>query len=252
MSQFGDVYSHYYDLLYRDKDYKAEVDYVETLVKEYKGDAKTILDLGCGTGRHAELFAEKGYIVHGVDVSKDMLKLAEKRRIEKEDRLTFTQAKIQELRLNKTYDVVVSLFHVLSYQNTNEEVIKFFKAAKEHLVDDGIFIFDFWYGPAVLTEKPTVRVKRFQDDKIRVTRIAEPTIDVQRNIVEVRYSILIEDKNSGKLLEKGEIHNMRFFFDSELELICDLIGLKIVSKNQWMTNSKPTINSWNVVWTAKK
>lgn len=85
------------------------------------------MDLGCGTGRHAELFAEKGYIVHGVDVSKDMLKLAEKRRIEKEDRLTFTQAKIQELRLNKTYDVVVSLFHVLSYQNTNEEVIKFLR-----------------------------------------------------------------------------------------------------------------------------
>lgn len=80
MNQFSDLYSQYYDLLYQNKNYKKEVDYVDNLIKSYLKNPKTLLDMGCGTGRHAELFCEKGYIVHGVDISKNMLKIAEERK----------------------------------------------------------------------------------------------------------------------------------------------------------------------------
>ena len=61
-------YAQYYDLLYREKDYPGEVDYVDALIKKYAvNDARTILDLGCGTGGHAILLARKGYRVTGVD-----------------------------------------------------------------------------------------------------------------------------------------------------------------------------------------
>ncbi|MEZ4822943.1 MAG: hypothetical protein R2942_11180 [Ignavibacteria bacterium] len=42
----------YYDLLYKSKNYKKETDYILKFIRKYKPDAKSILDLGCGTGRH--------------------------------------------------------------------------------------------------------------------------------------------------------------------------------------------------------
>ena len=85
MNQFGNLYSQYYDLLYRDKDYLGEVEYIDKLIKSLNKETKTILDLGCGTGRHAEILCDKGYIVHGVDRSKEMLEVAESRRKGKEE-----------------------------------------------------------------------------------------------------------------------------------------------------------------------
>ncbi|WNL12619.1 class I SAM-dependent DNA methyltransferase [Aliarcobacter cryaerophilus] len=202
MNQFGDLYSQYYDLLYSDKDYINEVEYIDGLIKNNTKTVQTLLDMGCGTGKHAELFCEKGYTVHGIDLSEDMLKIANQRKKEKEDKLEFSHSNIQELNLNKKFDVIVSLFHVMSYQNSNEQLIKAFEVAKNHLNNDGIFIFDFWYGPAVLRDLPTTRVKRLQNENIKVTRIAEPILNPQQNIVDVNYDVFIEDKLSNKIIEK--------------------------------------------------
>ena len=53
MKQFGNIYSQYYDLLYSDKDYAGEVDYIIKLIKENSNEAKTLLDMGSGTGKQA-------------------------------------------------------------------------------------------------------------------------------------------------------------------------------------------------------
>jgi SAM-dependent methyltransferase len=252
MSRFGDLYARYYDLLYSDKDYKSEVDYVNRLIKTNKAKAKTLLDMGCGTGRHAELFCDMGYTVHGIDLSEDMLTIAETRRKEKEDKLSFSHSNIQALNLDKKFDVVVSLFHVMSYQNSNEELIKAFETAKKHLNDGGIFIFDFWYGPAVLRDLPTTRVKRLENEHIKVTRIAEPFLHAMKNIVDVSYDIFIEDKTTKEVVTKKELHKMRYLFDTELEIICENTGLIIEAKYEWMSDKTPDFKSWNVVWAVKK
>ncbi|CAN2049928.1 SAM-dependent methyltransferase [Candidatus Magnetomoraceae bacterium gMMP-1] len=250
MSQFGNLYSQYYDLLYSDKDYNGEVDYVDNLI-QCSNQANSLLDIGCGTGRHAELFCDKGYIVHGIDLSKEMLNVAEQRRKSREDRLSFSQSNITELKLEKKFDAVVSLFHVMSYQNSNEKIIKAFEVAKSHLNNGGIFIFDFWYGPAVLTDLPTIRIKRLENEFIKITRIAEPQIHTQANIVDVNYNLFIEDKQTRKLIEKIELHKMRYLFDTELELICEKVGFNIEARYEWMSYKTPDFNSWNVVWIVK-
>jgi len=251
MNQFGELYSQYYDLLYGDKNYSGEVSYIDSLIKSSKPDTKTLLDMGCGTGKHASLLCEKGYIVHGIDLSEDMLKIAETRRSGIEDKLSFSHSNLQELSLNKKFDVVVSLFHVMSYQNSNDELIKAFEVAKNHLNDDGIFIFDFWYGPAVLTDLPTTRIKRLENETIKVTRLAEPVLHAKDNIVDVNYDVFIEDKQTIEIAEKKELHKMRYFFDTELELICEQVGMKIEKKYEWMSNKNPEFNSWNVVWVVR-
>jgi SAM-dependent methyltransferase len=251
MRQFGDLYSKYYDLLYRDKDYASEVEYVDGLIQSSTNHAKTLLDMGCGTGKHAELFCDKGYVVHGIDLSENMLRIAETRRNGKEDKLTFSHSHISDLALDKKFDVVVSLFHVMSYQNSNDELIKAFEVAKKHLVDGGIFIFDFWYGPAVLTDLPTTRVKRLENEHIKVTRLAEPVIHPQQNVVDVNYNVFIENKQTKEVVEKKELHKMRYFFDTELDLICQKVEFNVIQKYEWMSNKSPDFNSWNVVWVVK-
>ena len=252
MKQFGNLYSQYYDLLYRDKDYAGEVDYINKLIKENSNETKTLLDMGCGTGKHAELLCNNGYIVHGIDLSEDMLEIAKNRRIDKDDRLFFSRSNIQELELNKKFDVVVSLFHVMSYQNSNDQLIKAFEVAKNHLKNNGIFIFDFWYGPAVLKDPPVKRVKKLVNEKIKITRFAEPTVYSDKNLVDVHYDVLIEDVNSKEIIEKKETHKMRYFFDAELDTICKQVGFLIKQKYEWMSEKNPDSNSWNVVWVVKK
>ena len=253
MNQFGKLYSQYYDLLYSDKNYEQEAEYIYTLIQKYAPHTKTILDMGCGTGKHAEILANNEVIVHGIDLSDAMLEIAKKRTVGKKNKLSFSQSNIQELELNRTFDTVISLFHVMSYQNSNNELIKAFEVAKEHLNEEGVFIFDFWYGPAVLTDLPSTRVKRLEDKNIKVTRVAEPVLHAQKNIVDVNYDVFIEDKKSSQTIEKKELHKMRYFFDTELELICQQVGFRILKKLTWMTsNTTPNFNSWNVIWIVKK
>ncbi|WP_320035344.1 class I SAM-dependent methyltransferase [Halarcobacter sp.] len=248
MNSFGNIYSEYYDLLYKDKNYENEVEYLQKEIQTELQNTNSILELGCGTGRHAKLFSEKGYSVHGIDSSQDMLKIAKKNT---NNNLSFTHADIKNLNLNKEFDVVLSLFHVLSYQNSKEELIKTFEVAKKHLKLGGIFIFDFWYGPAVLTNLPTPRLKKLQNKDIEITRIAEPVLHIEKNIVDVNYNIFIKNKNTQNLIEKKELHSMRYFFDPELEFICELVGFKLKNKYEWLTNKTPNINSWNVMWILK-
>jgi SAM-dependent methyltransferase len=220
MNQVFDSYAAYYDLLYRDKDYFAEAEYVVSQIREHAPHAKRILELGCGTGAHAEYLARMGFDVVGVDMSETMLERAKVRKAdfpaEIAARLTFVHGDVRNFRNGETYDAVISLFHVMSYQTENADLEAAFATAASHLSLGGVFLYDYWYGPAVLTQKPEVRVKRLEDDMINVTRIAEPTMQVNENTVTVNYTVFIEHKTTRHVQQVNESHCMRYLFLPEL------------------------------------
>lgn len=96
MQVFKD-YASYYDLLYQDKDYELETNYIINLIQEYGDwilnpvfaqgydghrqvqDDNKILELGSGTGKHAILLAQKGYKLFGLDYSQEMVDIAKNR-----------------------------------------------------------------------------------------------------------------------------------------------------------------------------
>jgi SAM-dependent methyltransferase len=254
MSVFGN-YARYYDLLYREKDYGQEVAFVVAVIRKRCPDARCILDLGCGTGEHARFLAELGICVHGVDSSASMLERARLRQQglppEVARKLIFSRGDVKEVRLGRTFDGIVSLFHVLSYQTRNDEIRDMLATAREHLRPGGVFVFDCWYGPAVLTDRPTVRVKRVEDDAISVTRIAEPEIHPNRNIVDVKYTILVQDKVNREVKELKEVHRMRYLFFPEIEMFATLVGLKIVGACEWMKDNELGLGTWNACFIAQ-
>ncbi|WP_310481607.1 class I SAM-dependent methyltransferase [Chamaesiphon sp. VAR_48_metabat_403] len=243
-------YARYYDLLYRDKDYNAEAEFIDRLIQAQAPNTSTILELGCGTGNHALLLAEKGYFVRGVDLSDRMLACAQERsdRAEPElaARLQFSQGDLREVRLDLKFDAIVSLFHVISYQTTNKDLLAAFETAKTHLKPGGIFIFDVWYGPAVLSDPPVVRIKRLEDRSIQVTRIAEPIMYPNENLVDVNYQVFIKDKDSGAIDELTETHRMRYLFRTELELLLSQLQMYIIEDGEWLTHHQPGLNTWGV------
>lgn len=254
MNVFGN-YAHYYDLLYRDKDYAGEVQFVHKLLQNYAPSTKSILELGCGTGSHAVLLAKQGYQVHGVDLSADMLKRASDRLshlpTELASRLEFSQGDIRNIRINKQFDAVISLFHVISYQTTNEDLQAALATAKIHLKPSGIFIFDCWYGPAVLSDRPSVRVKRLEDEQISVIRIAESLMYPNENLVDVNYQVFIKQKNTGIVEEIQETHKMRYLFKPELNLLFFQSGFKYIENREWMTNRESGFDTWSVYFGAR-
>jgi SAM-dependent methyltransferase len=247
MSVFG-AYGAYYDLLNANKDYAGEADYVERLIRRHVRGGR-ILDLGCGTGRHAALLASRGFEVLGVDRSEDMLAHAHARAAGVRG-LQFAIGDARTFRAERTFDAVISLFHVVSYQAAQEDVESMFATARAHLDAGGIFVFDVWYGPAVLTDRPAHRERRFEDERIEVVRTAEPEIDANENLVDVRYDIRVREKSSGREEIIRETHRMRYFFAPELRVLLHAAGFELTHHEEWMSGRPAGFDTWSVCFIA--
>lgn len=250
MSVFNE-YARYYDLLYRDKDYAGETDYVHNLIQAQHPGAHSILNLGCGSGRHDRCLADRGYDVTGVDLSEEML-VAARGAASGNGRLGYSHGDVRTVRLGKTFDVVISLFHVMSYQVTNEDLKAAFDTARIHLKPGGIFIFDFWYGPGVLTDRPAVRAKELEDDVIRVTRNAEPLMCPNENCVDVNYRVTVTAKSSGVISEIRETHRMRYLFLPEVQQMLLTTGFSLLAAEEWLTSARLGFSSWNAVVVSRR
>ncbi len=249
-------YAHYYDLLYADKNYEKETDYVLNLAKRYSqtiSDKMRILELGCGTGGHAVHLAKRGFQITAVDASSMMLEMAE-RKSSHQKNLQFFKQDIRKLNFlnHAQFDMVFSLFHVMSYLNTNEDWAETLKSIHRYLKPGALFIFDVWYGPAVLAEKPSHREKTLENDKIKILRKASPTLHLQKNRVDVHYDVLIENKKDLQKTNLQETHSMRFLFLPEIEELLNEAGFELLTSEEWLTGNKPSESTWGVAFVAKK
>lgn len=246
-------YAKYYNLLYKDKDYQGEVDYIDKLIKKYSvRKVRSILDMGCGTGNHDILFNKMGYKIDGFDLSENMIEIA-KSSILNNDNINFYQGDVASFRLEYKYDVVISLFHVMNYQTTNDKLFQSFKTAYDHLEKNGLFIFDFWYGPAVLTDKPCVKIKKIEDNELMIYRMATPVMHLNENIVDVNFEIIVKNIKTDELTVLHETHKMRYLFLPELTFMLELLNFKIIESYEWLSmNKKLNFNSWNGVLIVRK
>jgi SAM-dependent methyltransferase len=237
-----DAYSQYYDLLYKDKNYEAETNYVNSLINTYSKDFTSILELGCGTGIQACQFAKLGYKITGIDLSKTMLNMANSRKAELDTKLQsmlhFCEADIRAYSKPSSFDVVISLFHVMSYLQTNADLNTTFKQTALNLKKDGLFIFDCWYGPGVLADRPASRTRTFESDTLKITRVSNSVMHEEQNLVDVDFDITIENKVSGETNKLHEIHKMRYLFTEEIKQLAEANGFELLCAEEWLTKKE--------------
>jgi len=245
-------YARVYDWLYEDKDYQSEADFVLSLANVYASQpVKSVLDLGCGTGGHALPLAERGMEVTGVDCSPAMLELGRTKAEYAGCRAEFVEGDIQSVRLGRQFSLAIAMFAVMGYQTTNAALQATLATVREHLVPGGVFIFDVWFGPAVLSQRPAPRFKEVQHGSHRIMRFSQPDLDLLSQIVTVEFRIM---EFAGARLECDfhETHQMRFFFPQELKMLLMAAGLEFELLCPFMEHGRETTErDWSTTVVAR-
>ena len=243
-------YAHLYDLFYAKKNYAAEAEFVLELSSRFGVTPKTLLDMGCGTGRHLAEFVKRQIKCDGFDRSPKMILQAKQELAG--NSVTLTEADITNFENGKEYDLIVAMFSVFGYLSNNDQLLSGLRTVHKHLLPEGLFIFDGWFGPAVLAQKPEHRRYEYQYGQDTVVRKASPVLDAINQTVTVHYEILIKRKN--RVLKRiDEKHRMRFMFIQEMALGMEHCNLELIHYCPFMMpDSKLTTDTWNVTFIAKR
>lgn len=240
-------YAGFYDLIYQEKDYLKECNFVRQVFHKCSNrEVRTVLDLGCGTGSHSLFFSGMGYAVTGVDQSEKMLQFARSKARKQNRQIRFLKGDIRCLDLHEEFDAAVAMFNVLGYQTTNQDVENALGSVRRHLYPGGLFIFDVWFGPAVLKEKPDERSKSIEKETGKIIRYARPVLDIINQTIQVNYTVS-EVKNGQPIAEVKESHLVRFFFHQELNYFLVKNSFEVLKVCPFMDlNGQVDEHGWNI------
>jgi len=250
MDNFSQAYAEYYNMMYQNKDYSEEAEYVARKITSLHS-GKKILDIGCGTGRHAAELTKHGFTVHGIDRSEQMIAVAKASHRENSS-LSFSVDDAVSFEAEKEFDAVVSLFHVMSYLNANQELFQCFQHVYKALKTNGVFLFDFWYGPAVLIQKPEKRILKLENENNTIFRFAVPECCFEKDVVTVDYEMVCFSREGGKNITFTEKHPMRYFFLPELTFLLEQAGFTQIHFEEFQTGKVPSEKTWGVCAIAQK
>ncbi len=99
-----------------------------------------VLDLGCGTGQMTGRLADAGYDMIGVDLSGDMLQIAQERKGAND--ILYLMQDIREFELYGTVRAVISTCDSLNYVTKEEDLLQVFRLVNNYLDPGGVFLFD--------------------------------------------------------------------------------------------------------------
>lgn len=255
MSQvFGSTYAGAYDAMYYDKDYQAEADLIHGLFQKYaQGPIKSVLDLGCGTGNHVFPLVERGYELAGVDLSEGMLTRARAKAaaLTQGHKPTFQLGDVRTVDVQRTFDGCIMMFAVLGYQLENADVLAALKTARKHLKPGGVFLFDVWYGPAVLAMRPAPKFRIIPAPNGRFLRYSLAELDAARQRSSV-YFHLWQLEGDKVVSETEETHFMRYFFPLELAYFLETAGLSLLRLGAFPDFDRdPSEQTWNITGAAR-
>ena len=131
-----------YDRLTNDVDYKATVDFYFEIMKREGVAPRTAVDLACGTGSVTALLAEKGIPVIGVDLSEEMLAVAQQKAQTLSPRPMFLHQDLSRLYLPRGVDLAVCALDSLDYITEPADCALAIRRIYKALNPGGMFIFD--------------------------------------------------------------------------------------------------------------
>jgi ubiquinone/menaquinone biosynthesis C-methylase UbiE len=219
MSSYQGKHAELYDIFYSDKEYDKEIFFVHQCLQQYGlNHPKKILELACGTGSHAFELEKLGYTIIATDYSEDMLKCAQSKAKKISSSVNFKVQDMRDLDVpERPFDAVICLFDSIGYVITNDALKQVFQNVHQHLRKGGLFIFEFWHAAAMLKYYDPLRVRKWETVNGEITRISETTLDVVRQVGNVKYSIL-ELKKSGTFSKIEEIQENRYFLVQEMNM----------------------------------
>ncbi len=249
---FEEKLARIYDLIYKDKDYHAECDFLEAIFKKFSPiEVRGILDIACGTGNHSIELAKRGYIITGNDISSGMIRLARTKASAEGPEIRFTNFAMEDFNSAEQYDAIICMFSSIDYLTEDIQLERLFHVVARYLRKGGLFIFDFWNGSAVLRILPSTRIKIIGDEGRRIIRIAQPELDAFNNLCRIHYRFLVT-QNNNILDEIEETHVIRYLFPREITRRLKDSGFEVLWICPFLDlDGRVDENVWNITAVAK-
>lgn len=200
--------AHVYDLVYElsGKDYRAESVQLESQIRQRAPTAKSLLDVGCGTGGHlVEL--RQSFEVAGIDLDAGMLEEARARL----DDVELVEADMRSFHLGRSFDAVLCLFSSIGYLGSASELADAVSCMAEHLSPGGVLIVDGWIRPEAWQDPGMVHVVSGQTDGVALARVGRSHRDGNRTILELHHLLGTVD-GVDHLVDR---HELTLFADDE-------------------------------------
>jgi len=212
---FTEIYANLYDSIHKSKDYAREVKQILSIINLVETDNLHGFDFGCGTGTHAAEFSKLGVEVDGFDVSEGMLSVAK-------SRYPFLKFSNRLNEFSNLYDFCYSLFDVLSYQTTVEELRDLLTVLFNRTKNGGICLVDSWNLKGVFADPPRMNERNLTTESGEVIRRVTPD-NSQTGQGIYRLAIDLIESNSSTVL-KSEVHEIRAWSPVEVISLMEDIG----------------------------
>ncbi len=216
-------FAHVYDKFMEYVDYSQWYDFIMNYIKNKKTKIENVLEIGCGTGEFLLLFQKDNYNIIGVDLSEDMLSIAQEKLSKISGKDMLLHQNMLALDTGRKNDIIVSFFDTINYLISLEELKQLFVNVSQNLADDGLFLFDTATRNLM---NDMFREGLFFDDRKDMTIIWEHYYNQDSQLDEIATTFFVKnDKNSYERVD--DFYEKKIFEQEEIELAAKYAGLII-------------------------
>ena len=240
-----------YDLFMDNIPYEEWSKYLISLLKENNIHDGIVLDLGCGTGNITEHLATNGYDMIGIDISSEMLDIAQEKKYDKELDILYLNQDMREFELYGTVAAIVSICDSINYITEYDDLVKVFKLANNYLDPKGLFIFDM----NTIHKYTSIGETTIAENRTEGSFIWENYYDADTHINQYDLTIFeaLEDETGYVFYEKHEeTHIQRGYTLDEIKSALNEAGMDFVVSYDAFTHNEVSDTSERIYIIARE
>lgn len=219
MGSYAQAAEHY-DLLYSQfKDYQAEASRLIDIVGSSSFPIRTVLDVGCGTGRHAEAMVQAGFAVDGIDLEPEFVRRAQARNPAGH----FRVADMRAFEVDAPYDLVLCLFGSIGYALDPSGLKATMNCLAGATRAGGTIVVEPWMEPGELRTGHVTR-QSAQAEELVVCRVSRATVEGAVSRIEFEYLIARPEG----IERRSEVHELGLFSREAMVGAMEAAGLRVV------------------------
>jgi len=224
------------------------IPYIDQNLERLNIQPQSVLDLACGTGTAAILLAKRGLRVYGVDGSQHMLEIARQKAAEEKAHVEFLLSDMRSFTIPEKVDLAVSLYDSLNYIVKPEELVSVFVRVREHLKENGLFMFDM---------NTLYNMKYGWDNRFSVFWMTDDILVIESNTHHQKsktttksftFFVKREDEMFERILEE---HTERGYTVDEMTRALIDAKLEVVSCHECFTFAQPELKARRIFCISK-
>lgn len=211
-------------------------------------ETKTILELACGTGDLAIRLQKRGYEVTGLDLSQDMLTMADEKAFDAKEELQWVQGDMRDLRGIGEFQSVTCYSDSLCYLQSEPDMQQTFDEVYQVLAENGCFLFDVH---SVYQVEEGFKDYSFHDQTDDFAFLWDSYPGKETHSVEHFLTFFVKDQDE-TFVRKDELHQERTYEIKDYLRMLENAGFSNVEVYGDFTDEKPTETTKRLFFVAHK